>query len=102
MGEKEGKTTELKRGAWKETTAAGGNAPKQMAQGKDTEVVVEDFDCTLCLKLLYKPTTTICGHSFCKSCLSKSLRHRAKCPVSQSERAAVSSRYAQFWRYIGV
>ena len=51
-----------------------------MKDGGET-VAVRDFDCTLCLKLLYKPTTTICGHSFCKSCLSKSLRHRAKCPV---------------------
>lgn len=29
----------------------------------------DDFDCTLCLKLLYEPITTPCGHSFCRSCL---------------------------------
>lgn len=29
----------------------------------------DDFDCTVCLKLMYKPITTPCGHSFCRSCL---------------------------------
>lgn len=33
----------------------------------------DDFDCTLCLKLLYEPITTPCGHSFCRSCLFQSM-----------------------------
>lgn len=33
----------------------------------------DDFDCTLCLKLLYEPVTTSCGHSFCRSCLFQSM-----------------------------
>lgn len=33
----------------------------------------DDFDCTVCLKLLYKPITTSCGHSFCRSCLFQSM-----------------------------
>lgn len=32
----------------------------------------DDYDCTLCLKLLYEPVTTPCGHSFCRSCLFQS------------------------------
>ena len=27
-----------------------------------------DFECPLCLKLLFDPTTSLCGHSFCRSC----------------------------------
>lgn len=33
----------------------------------------DDFDCTLCLKLLYEPITTPCGHSFCRACLFQSM-----------------------------
>ena len=33
----------------------------------------DDFDCTLCLKLLYEPITTPCGHSFCRSCLFQTM-----------------------------
>lgn len=35
----------------------------------------DDFECTLCLKLLYEPVTTPCGHSFCRSCLHQSMDH---------------------------
>eukprot|EP00924_Labyrinthula_sp_SR-Ha-C_P001416 snap_masked-scaffold_44-processed-gene-1.40-mRNA-1 protein AED:1.00 eAED:1.00 QI:0/-1/0/0/-1/1/1/0/74 len=44
----------------------------------------ENCLCSLCLKLLCKPTTTSCGHSFCKPCLTASLRHKPKCPVCRS------------------
>ncbi|KAJ6888519.1 hypothetical protein NC652_029559 [Populus alba x Populus x berolinensis] len=33
----------------------------------------DEFDCTLCLKLLFEPITTPCGHSFCRSCLFQSM-----------------------------
>ena len=33
----------------------------------------DDFDCTLCLKLLFEPVTTACGHSFCRSCLFQAM-----------------------------
>lgn len=35
----------------------------------------DDFECTLCMKLLYEPVTTPCGHSFCRSCLFQSMDH---------------------------
>ncbi|KAG0462461.1 hypothetical protein HPP92_020937 [Vanilla planifolia] len=41
----------------------------------------DDFECTLCLKLLYEPVTTPCGHSFCRSCLLQSLDHGNRCPM---------------------
>ncbi|KAM2076379.1 hypothetical protein ACFX1T_039132 [Malus domestica] len=44
----------------------------------------DDFDCTLCLKLLYKPVTTPCGHSFCRSCLFQSMDRGNKCPLCRT------------------
>ncbi|GMY15577.1 LON peptidase N-terminal domain and RING finger protein 1 isoform X1 [Fagus crenata] len=44
----------------------------------------DDFDCTVCLKLLYKPITTSCGHSFCHSCLFQSMDRGNKCPLCRT------------------
>ncbi|KAJ0973752.1 hypothetical protein J5N97_015717 [Dioscorea zingiberensis] len=44
----------------------------------------DDFECTLCLKLLYEPVTTPCGHSFCRSCLLQSMDHGNKCPMCRT------------------
>lgn len=41
----------------------------------------DDFECTLCLKLLFEPVTTPCGHSFCRSCLLQTMDHGNKCPM---------------------
>eukprot|EP01018_Ginkgo_biloba_P031940 Gb_37760 [translate_table: standard] len=44
----------------------------------------DDFDCTLCLKLLYDPVTTPCGHTFCRTCLLQSMDHGNKCPMCRT------------------
>ncbi|KAE8673510.1 LON peptidase N-terminal domain and RING finger protein 3-like isoform X2 [Hibiscus syriacus] len=44
----------------------------------------DDFDCTLCLKLLYEPITTPCGHSFCHSCLFQTMDRSNKCPLCRT------------------
>ncbi|XP_027356385.1 LON peptidase N-terminal domain and RING finger protein 1 isoform X2 [Abrus precatorius] len=44
----------------------------------------DDFDCTLCLKLLYEPVTTPCGHSFCRSCLYQSMDCGNRCPLCRT------------------
>ncbi|CAN6477410.1 unnamed protein product [Victoria cruziana] len=44
----------------------------------------DDFDCTLCFKLLYEPVTTPCGHSFCRPCLLQSMDHGNKCPMCRT------------------
>lgn len=52
-------------------------------------VNVEDFDCSLCYRLLYQPVTTPCGHSFCRQCLDRCLDHRSVCPLCKSSLAEV-------------
>ncbi|KAG8388709.1 hypothetical protein BUALT_Bualt02G0153600 [Buddleja alternifolia] len=44
----------------------------------------DDYDCTLCLKLLYEPVTTPCGHSFCRSCLFQSMDRGNRCPLCRT------------------
>ncbi|KAI4335956.1 hypothetical protein L6164_014548 [Bauhinia variegata] len=44
----------------------------------------DDFDCILCLKLLYEPVTTPCGHSFCRSCLFQSMDRGNRCPLCRT------------------
>ncbi|XP_071701755.1 uncharacterized protein [Rutidosis leptorrhynchoides] len=44
----------------------------------------DDFDCTVCLKLLYEPITTPCGHTFCRSCLFQSMDRGNRCPLCRT------------------
>ena len=45
---------------------------------------VSDFSCPLCMKLLYEPVTTACGHSFCRECLVRCLDHNNGCPLCRT------------------
>ncbi|KAL3624306.1 hypothetical protein CASFOL_033122 [Castilleja foliolosa] len=41
----------------------------------------EELSCAICLEICYEPSTTPCGHSFCKKCLRSSAdRCGKKCP----------------------
>ncbi|KAM7161577.1 LON peptidase N-terminal domain and RING finger protein 1-like isoform 2-T2 [Macrochelys suwanniensis] len=42
---------------------------------------VSDLECSLCIRLLFEPVTTPCGHTFCKECLERCLDHRPNCPL---------------------
>uniref|UniRef100_A0A6S8L0E2 RING-type domain-containing protein n=1 Tax=Dunaliella tertiolecta TaxID=3047 RepID=A0A6S8L0E2_DUNTE len=44
----------------------------------------DECECTLCLKLLFEPVTTPCGHSFCRACLMRALDHRSRCPMCRT------------------
>ena len=46
--------------------------------------VMQDVECTLCLKLLFEPVTTPCGHTFCSPCLARSYDHANKCPMCRT------------------
>lgn len=51
-----------------------------------TEASVESYglDCPLCLRLLYEPLTTPCGHTFCRDCLARSMDHASYCPLCRT------------------
>lgn len=61
-----------------------GNLEASGPHRKDLAEMHADLECTLCLKLFYEPTTTICGHTFCKQCLLRCVRHNSKCPICRA------------------
>lgn len=44
----------------------------------------DDYECPLCMRTLWKPITTPCGHTFCKTCLDRVLDHNTTCPMCKS------------------
>ena len=45
------------------------------------QVIESTLECSLCLSMICEPISISCGHSFCRTCLVKSLRrHKKKCP----------------------
>jgi len=47
----------------------------------------DDFECTLCYRLLYNPVTTPCGHVFCRQCLDRCMDHSSMCPLCKGSLA---------------
>ncbi|GAX75173.1 hypothetical protein CEUSTIGMA_g2617.t1 [Chlamydomonas eustigma] len=45
---------------------------------------VDDLECTLCMKLLFEPVTTPCGHTFCRGCYARAMDHGNKCPLCRT------------------
>nr|XP_017819586.3 LON peptidase N-terminal domain and RING finger protein 2 [Callithrix jacchus] len=46
---------------------------------------VTDFECALCMRLLFEPVTTPCGHTFCLKCLERCLDHSPQCPLCKDK-----------------
>jgi Lon protease-like protein len=44
------------------------------------EVAQKELDCLVCYNLMLDPTTTSCGHTFCRRCLSRVMDHSNICP----------------------
>ncbi|KAI8878139.1 hypothetical protein K501DRAFT_196550, partial [Backusella circina FSU 941] len=38
-------------------------------------------ECSICYTRFTQPTTTPCGHIFCRNCLTRSLDHQRNCPI---------------------
>lgn len=44
------------------------------------EVTHKELDCLVCYNLMLDPTTTSCGHTFCRRCLARVMDHSSICP----------------------
>ena len=40
-----------------------------------------DLECPLCLRIYWDPDVTPCGHTYCSTCLERTLDHDPKCPL---------------------
>ncbi len=50
-----------------------------------TAPTLDDFECKLCFDIYYQPTTTPCGHIFCKLCLARCIDRNPSCPVCRQK-----------------
>ncbi|XP_021953809.1 LON peptidase N-terminal domain and RING finger protein 3 [Folsomia candida] len=50
----------------------------------ESTISISDFECSLCYRLIYQPVTTICGHTYCRSCLERCLDHAPTCPLCKT------------------
>jgi len=44
-------------------------------------LILENFECSLCLNLLLDPVSVTCGHTFCRKCINRSFEYRNHCPL---------------------
>lgn len=40
--------------------------------------------CKICLQLFTEPYSTICGHTFCRNCIVRSIQHNPQCPICET------------------
>ncbi|UYV60168.1 LONRF2 [Cordylochernes scorpioides] len=59
---------------------------------KASSVDKKDFECPLCFRFFWQPVSTTCGHTFCRTCLVRSLDHKPLCPLCKSSLEQVSHR----------
>ncbi|EAX01846.1 LON peptidase N-terminal domain and ring finger 2, isoform CRA_a [Homo sapiens] len=59
------------------------NSETEESQGLSLDVT--DFECALCMRLLFEPVTTPCGHTFCLKCLERCLDHAPHCPLCKDK-----------------
>lgn len=46
--------------------------------------ILSELDCQICYSALYDPLTTPCGHTFCRTCLLRSVDHSPACPTCRA------------------
>ncbi|KAF2444986.1 hypothetical protein P171DRAFT_287054 [Karstenula rhodostoma CBS 690.94] len=45
------------------------------------DATLKELDCLVCYNMMLDPTTTSCGHTFCRRCLVRVMDHSSICPV---------------------
>lgn len=61
------------------------NVSSDMGESAELPIDAADFECALCMRLLFEPVTTPCGHTFCLKCLERCLDHAPHCPLCKEK-----------------
>ncbi|XP_057599631.1 LON peptidase N-terminal domain and RING finger protein 2 [Hippopotamus amphibius kiboko] len=61
------------------------NMNSTIGESAELPIEVADFECALCMRLLFEPVTTPCGHTFCLKCLERCLDHAPHCPLCKEK-----------------
>lgn len=70
------------------TMSADGNAYEQLdvtVLERLREVTYQELDCLVCYNTMLEPTTTTCGHTFCRRCLGRVMDHSNICPFCRRD-----------------
>lgn len=46
-----------------------------------TEIIKSEMECQVCYSLMLDPLTTMCGHTYCRKCVTRVLDHSTSCPI---------------------
>lgn len=49
------------------------------------EITQKELECLVCYSMMLDPTTTCCGHTFCRGCLVRVMDHNSICPVCRRD-----------------
>lgn len=66
------------------TPAASPSKRRRVDNSELISSLMDTFDCVLCSKLLFEPVTTPCGHTFCRSCISRAIDFTDRCPLCRT------------------
>lgn len=76
---------------------SGSSAPDSASDGKGCVLLADimagtrpEMDCNVCYALFHDPVTTTCGHTYCRSCLHRSLEIHPSCPICRRTLSAHS------------
>lgn len=53
--------------------------------GSIQEAVQDEMSCRVCYNMMLEPTTTACGHTFCRRCLIRVMDHSNICPLCRRD-----------------
>ena len=83
-------------------SAAGTQPTASPTREPTAKLTLDDFTCSICTELLYKPCVSACGHAFCFWCLHKAMdpMEASQCPLCRQGFKHFAAPVAAFHRLL--